>query len=526
MNRSGHQSRGRHLAAALAASLTLCVAAGAHAQSAEAEDVATPIPEAWQSLTAALAPSIQVTHHELVAHDDRLTATSVRFVASDQGSSPGALTVGRLELVGPTDASAPDVIADRLILHDVLYRPGGSGVGRIERLTVEQASGLAGFLQALVTLPDPDAEADDVDDGADAAQEVDPADAQGSFEAVLSALLTLEMQALTVEGVTTVERRGHSRRQQTLSLDRLTLGTVDEGSIEALVLEGLAITDRSQVNIDRVDLRAINIGHWLTMAASTEVEMVPLALILDPGIEAVSVVGVEMFGQDGSSLLTMSGGHFETQGDDRDTAASSIAVDRLAFPVSTLDDAEAETALRELGYLDVQGSFGMTVQLDRAAETLTLGPIRLALVDMATVDVTLTLGRFDLETLVGQLQTMARTGIPQLPPTTLDSASIVLTDASLTDRLLQRTARIRGVTTDAIVGETVGQATSVADEWRLEEPHRATLLDAIRDFLTAPGVFAVEAEPERPVTLLEAGLGAVAGPGTLFDRLNVTITTQ
>lgn len=521
MNHRKHPTACRRRAAIAVAALAAGFAATAFAQTDPIE-TAQPLPEAWQALTAALAPSIDVTYHQVEALDGQVTATSVRFATADTEASRGALTVGRLELAGVPDSLENTVIADRIVMHDVLYRPGGSGVGRVDRLTIENPRGLAAFLQTLAALPDPDG-----DDGTDtaAAEDAEPAEPENTIAALLSALQALELESLVVEGVTTVERRGRSR-QQTLSLDRLTLGAVDEGLIESLVLDGLAITDRSRVGIDRIDLRAMDVGHWLTMAAETDVELIPLALLVEPGIDAVSVVGFEMTRQDGSSLLGLAGASFETLDGGEATAGASLVVDRLAFPVRALDDADAEATLRDLGYTDIEASFGAVLQLDRAAETLDVGPIRLDVVDMAMIEFAFALGRFDLETLIGQVQTMARTGIPQLPPTTLNSARVELTDASLTGRLVQRTASAMGLTTDQVVAEAVGAASSVADEWQLAEPHRGALLGTIEGFLADPGTLTIEAEPDRPVTLLEAGLGAVAGPGTLFDRLNVVITTQ
>ncbi len=489
-----------------------------------------PVPDAWVALTTSLAPSIALSHHQLDTADDRLTATSVRFSAADASASPGALTVGRLELHGTPDPSNPDAIG-RLVMHDVLYRPGGSGVGRIDRLTIEGAQGLGGFLQALVTLPDDDADPDgenpgDAPEAAEAETEAaQPAVPAATIETLLTVLQALEMESITAEGVTTIERRGGTR-QQTLSLDRLTVGPVGGGVVQALALETLAITERSRVDIDRIDVRAMDIGHWLTLAADTEVELVPLALIVEPGLESVSITGFDMTSEDGSPLLALAGGRFEIPADDTQGAGTSVVVDGLAFPVSTLDDAVAEAALRDLGYADLEASIEVALQLDRTGETLALSPFRLALVDMATVEVAFSLGRFDLETLIGQVQTMARTGIPQLPPTTLDSASITMTDASLTGRLIQRAASVQGRTAEQVIDDVTGQVSALADAWQLEDPHRTDLLDAIEGFLTAPGTMTIEAAPDRPVTLLEAGLGAVAGPGTLFERLNVAITTQ
>ena len=499
--------------------MTAGFAAAALAQ-ADTIEIAQPLPEAWLALTGALAPSIDVTYHQVERQDRLVIATSVRFATAGAETSQGALTVGRLELFGVPDQVDGTVIADRVVMHDVLYRPGGSGIGRVDRLTIERPQGLAAFLQTLAAIPDTDTgDATDADDG------TEPAEPDNTIATLLSATQTLKLQSLVVEGVTTVERRGRSR-QQTLSLDRLTIGAVEEGLIESLVLDGLTITDRSLVGIDRIDLRAIDVGHWLAMAGETDTDLLPLALLTEPGIEAVSVVGFDMARPDGSSLLAFTAGSFEILGVGEETAGASIAVDQLTFPVWALDDADAEATLRDLGYTAVDASFEMALRLDRSAEMLEVGPIRLDLVDMATIEFAFALGRFDLETLVGQVQTMARTGIPQLPPTTLDSARIELTDASLTGRLLQRTASAMGLTTDQVVAEAIGTAASVADDWQLAERHRAALLGAIEGFLAEPGTLTVEAEPDRPVTLLEAGLGAVAGPGTLFDRLNVVITTQ
>ncbi len=482
----------------------------------------------------ALAPDLRFTYETVSEGPEGLSAENVEIAPGDADGDDGRVTIARFTISGAdAETATADLLPriDLLTMEGVIFEPKGDrGVARFAEIALSDLVLPTGFLAYLIddTTDEDAAEEDTADEGAEEEERslVEEEEPSGpSDDEIFTMIRSLALESAVISGMDTVEPRAGTDSQvlrvDSLRVDGLAEGWIDQIRLEDLRIEDLGILEIDTILFDRLDLIAL-----AQMAIAVRVQEIQDedAFTLDPGLDRFAILGVSVSDPLGGELATLEGFSVDdvVRVDDEVTQGR-VSLDHLAMPIASLDFPPMEAALAEMGYERIDFSFEVRTDIDREERTLAIAPIGFTLDSMAELAVTLEFGNFDLDELLAQVRQMLDTGVPAIPLTTLTGLEIELTDASLTERLIDFQAAQLGQNRSDVIDEVVNVLQSGIDSLSIAGPMRDTLLEQVRSFLTDPGRLTLSAAPSSPVPVVEAGLGLMTSPDATLERLGLQV---
>ena len=508
------------------------------------------------AVRSALAPAAVLSWQRAEEEDGDVTLSDVTLRPFGADEAAGWMAVERVALVGgTTDDVEPGFLPrfERVTLERVrLYAPDQRGNATIEEIVLDDVTLPAGVVAAIVVAdaddpaaaPEETADDDTADDGTadtDAADDpaaTAPSDAppEGSAHQAPGDELPLEtmLAALRIGRAVATDIRQFEPLQgeatETLRLSELRLEDVADGRIGALTAEALAIdTVQGGLALDRFAFADLDMLAAAALSTAADALEMPEdgAVSLDPGLTLVEAANFALTDPSGDDLLRFDRITLdELSRIDGRLVAGRLRVAELTMPVPALDEPALEAMLAAMDYDRLTASIEFRASIDPDAETLTVAPVVVGLDDMASASAAFSMGQFDLEELMGQLQRLGGSGLPALPRATFAGFELAMTDDGLTDRLLDHVSGERPDDREALIADTVAAVTGVLEAQRITGRLHDEAAAAVDAFLRDPARLVVRADPASPVPLLELGIGFVAAPDTTMNRLGAEIVYE
>lgn len=194
-------------------------------------------------------------------------------------------------------------------------------------------------------------------------------------------------------------------------------------------------------------------------------------------------------------------------------------IDDLRMPTWMIDDEEALETFEALGYDEIAASHELSLTWEEAGETIALSSST-TLEDGGTLGLDATFGGIPRGALENPMSLMfVAFGI------TLNEASAVFTDASLTDRVLSMLAQDQGTDIETMRAQAAGILPFVLAA--LQRPDFLTMVTAAAGaFLEDPGTLRIEMRPDEPVPMMQLMEAADSDPGRVVDMLNVEVSSH
>lgn len=194
-------------------------------------------------------------------------------------------------------------------------------------------------------------------------------------------------------------------------------------------------------------------------------------------------------------------------------------VDHLRMPTWMIDDQDALETFDALGYDEIAASQELALDWEEAGETIKLVSST-TLEEGGTFDLNATFGGIPRGALENPMSLMfVAFGI------TLNEASALFTDASLTDRVLSMLAEDQGTDLETMRAQAAGIVPFLVAA--LQRPDFLTMVTAAAGaFLENPGTLRIDMRPDEPVPVLQLVEASETDPGLVVDLLNMEVSAQ
>jgi hypothetical protein len=199
--------------------------------------------------------------------------------------------------------------------------------------------------------------------------------------------------------------------------------------------------------------------------------------------------------------------------------AFNLEIENLEMPVSQMEE-EPREQLQALGYNHIDASVSLSGQWSEEDGTIGL----------ASAGELADGGAFSAAAAVGGIQRAVfenpqAAGPGAIFTAVFGGAEFSFEDKSIRDRALKLIAAQQGSEPEMIKQMAIGMVPFVMAQ--LNRPDFAkTVSAAVSTFLQGEGKLSVKAEPSAPLPLLQLATEAQADPGTVIDKLNLTIDAR
>lgn len=194
-------------------------------------------------------------------------------------------------------------------------------------------------------------------------------------------------------------------------------------------------------------------------------------------------------------------------------------VDDLRMPTWMIDDQDALETFEALGYDEIAASHELSLDWEEAGETIALVSST-TLEEGGTLDLNATFGGIPRGALENPMSLMfVAFGI------TLNEATAVFADASITDRVLSMLAEDQGTDLETMRAQAAGIIPFLVAA--LQRPDFLTMVTAAAgSFLEAPGTLRIDMRPDEPVPMMQLMEASESDPGLIVDLLNIEVSAQ
>lgn len=202
---------------------------------------------------------------------------------------------------------------------------------------------------------------------------------------------------------------------------------------------------------------------------------------------------------------------------------TSITVDirNLVLAPAQIPNARIRELSTELGYQQLQADYGFHLAWREVDQSLTLSDFRLKLKDFGSISAGAT-----LTGLTRAMLENPRHLASALPSLLFERGNAVVTDGSITDRLITQQAKKKNQTPEKF-RQDLTAAMPLTLMLLLKNPgFQAKLAPAIQAFLTAPGTMTLTAQPPSPVPLSAIIDASKSDPHKLPDLLAIDVKTS
>ncbi|MEN0001498.1 MAG: hypothetical protein AAF940_11500 [Pseudomonadota bacterium] len=259
-------------------------------------------------------------------------------------------------------------------------------------------------------------------------------------------------------------------------------------------------------------------------------------IVLRGGVFKTMTMGPIAVSEDGRQAFSIAGVAVEV--DDYQPGqpwASSVAVSDFALDTTVLDDPNASRTMAALGYETLTGDVTANGSWFPETGQMLMEDFIISVDDAASIGLDLNLGGYTVELVEAMQQINAATQDEQaagmamlglMQQIEIGGAAITLTDASLTNKLLEFFGQQQGTNADGMRAFAKGMLPlGLAQLQSPEFAAKATA--AIGAFLDNPGTLVIEAQPATPVPVLQLAAPVMSGnPAQLIDALSLDITAQ
>lgn len=194
-------------------------------------------------------------------------------------------------------------------------------------------------------------------------------------------------------------------------------------------------------------------------------------------------------------------------------------VDDLRMPTWMIDDQDALETFEALGYDEIAASHNLALDWEEAGETIALVSST-TLEEGGTLDLNATFGGIPRGALENPMSLMfVALGI------TLNEASAIFVDASITDRVLSMLAEDQGTDLETMRAQAAGIVPFLVAA--LQRPDFLTMVTAAAGaFLENPGTLRIDMRPDEPVPMMQLMEASESDPGLIVDLLNIEVSGQ
>ena len=184
----------------------------------------------------------------------------------------------------------------------------------------------------------------------------------------------------------------------------------------------------------------------------------------------------------------------------------------LNVPVEERNFGPEWESFRDMGYEALTGDMVLDYRIDRPNSRFELREFSLNAVDLGEVSLSFSLGRITPDNILSYL--MDPSSI------TVESAELAYADASFVQRSLEQAAKDQGVSPDEVRTEALAAMEEIVSEARSAGSERGiAVMQALQEFIKAPGGIRITANPPQPVTV--GSLMDAADRYAVLDLLNV-----
>lgn len=209
----------------------------------------------------------------------------------------------------------------------------------------------------------------------------------------------------------------------------------------------------------------------------------------------------------------------------------------MSADMRRLPDAQARQTMAALGYEQLRGDITSTGSWDTGSGRLVLDEMRYNVDDAAALDITFEIGGYTVE-LIGAMQQMQAQMLDQgnaeamnmamlglMQQIEIGAAAIELTDASLTNRIVDFVGEQQGMNRQSVIAMAKGVLPLGLAQ--LQNPaFAAEATAAIGAFLDDPRSLRIAAEPAGAVPVAQIMAAAMSMPQTLIEMLAVSVTAN
>jgi len=362
-------------------------------------------------------------------------------------------------------------------------------------------------------------------------------------------------------------------------LDRITLGTFDPDEAETIALLRDLLTALEAISIDRVDVTALAVsapdgtgtldalrlreasyrgvsdfsltGLQLSLAednTSVSLDRFRLGdLVIPPLAEYLGLVAASDTGEPPldallAGLPTLGTAELDALDVTSDALPAPVAIGRYLlsmrdhigpipteiesrtqkaqFPVSALDDADAEALFTRLGLSVLRYADEMRLRWDETDQTLSLAPMTVEIEGGGSMDLELEIGGVPRFVFERPMQAQAA-----LATATVNKGRLEIRDARLIEAFIAEQAEAAGLSPETLALGLADQAMTDLGPMR-DTPFGRNLHAALKAFLVSPDHLVITVEPQAPVPATQIlGLFATT-PTMLPELLNVAIAAN
>ncbi|MEO1748998.1 MAG: hypothetical protein AAFR27_10370 [Pseudomonadota bacterium] len=217
------------------------------------------------------------------------------------------------------------------------------------------------------------------------------------------------------------------------------------------------------------------------------------------------------------------------------TFTTALVASDFELDTSIIDDPQASQTMAALGYETLTGDITMNGVWDSAAGTTSLENFVISVDDAASLGLNFALGGYTVELVEAMQQInataendqaagMAMLGLMQ--QLEIQGAAITVTDASLTNKLLEFFGQQQGTNADGMRAFAKGMLPlGLAQLQSPEFAAKATA--AVGGFLDNPGTLVIEAQPAQSIPVMQLAAPLMSGnPAALIDALSLDIRAE
>ncbi|MEO1701713.1 MAG: hypothetical protein AAFR71_06620 [Pseudomonadota bacterium] len=258
--------------------------------------------------------------------------------------------------------------------------------------------------------------------------------------------------------------------------------------------------------------------------------------ILRSGIAKSATMGPIVFSNEGQVGFTAAGINMDI-GDYNPGQpwTSSLVMSDFTVDTTVLDDPQAQQTMAALGYQTLTGDVTANGRWDPATGLMTAEDFVISVDNAASIGLDFALGGYNMELIEAMQQInataeneqaagMAMLGLMQ--QLEIGGAAITLTDASLTNKLLEFAGQQQGTNAEGMKAFAKGMLPLGLAQ--LQSPEFAAKATAeIGSFLDNPGTLVIEAQPAQPIPVMQLAAPMMSGnPALLIEALALDIRAE
>lgn len=326
----------------------------------------------------------------------------------------------------------------------------------------------------------------------------------------------------------------------------------DSEKIEEITFENVAGSTAEGWTVERVPIADIDETEDGTRSTVTGIVIEGLRLV---GTEATDTPAAMAFSElyfdragvasinvekDGEEVFSLTDASMENEIADDGTFTSDFDFGTFSadFVAASRDNPDSAATARELGYETLAGNISGTATWNPESGLLQLDPFDIDLTDTGTLSFTYALSGYTpafIESLTQLQQQMAANPDNQsaagmammglVSQLYLNSADLVFTDDSLTDKLLDYYAEENGQTREELIEGLTGMLPAMLSYLQNPEFQEA-VVSAARTFLNDPQSLSISIDPANPVPATQLIGAAMGAPQTLPGVLSLSVSAN